>query len=87
MWNFMRLVKNEMEFPRMTKKKQCGTSRVFVFGLGISKGSNTVLWNIQRLSFVLSGISRGKVKKMKNSGGGLKKVGISPSPLFGFFLE
>ena len=38
---------------------------VFVFGLGISKGSNTILWNIQGLSFVLSGICRGKVKKWK----------------------
>ena len=33
-----------------------------VFGAGISKGSNTILWNIQRLSF-LSGIPRVKIKK------------------------
>ena len=46
---------------------------VFDFGLGISKGSNTILWNIQGLSFVLSGISRGKVKKMKNPKGGFQK--------------
>ena len=32
----------------------------FVFGLGTSKGSNTILWNIQCLSFV---------KKIKNSSG------------------
>ena len=43
---------NKVEFPG-----------VFVFSLGISKGSNTILWNIQELSFVLTGISRGKVKK------------------------
>ena len=37
-------------------------SGVFDFGLGISKGSNTILWNIQELSSVLSKISSGKVK-------------------------
>ena len=40
--------KNNVEFP---------APGVFVFGLGISKVSNTILWNIQGLSF-LSGISR-----------------------------
>ena len=49
---FPGLIKNEVEFPR-----------VFVFGLGIYKGSNTILWNIQGLSFVLSGISWGKVRQ------------------------
>ena len=42
---------------------------LFLFGLGISKGSsklaNTILCNIQGLSFVLSGDSRDKVKKKK----------------------
>ena len=67
-----------MEFPGINykrrgiskgdqKKKNVEFPRVFVFGLGISKGSNTILWNIQGLSFVLSRISRGKVKKMKNT--------------------
>ena len=56
---------------------------VFVFGLGISKGSNTILWEIQGLSFVLSGISKDKVKKMKNSLAVFTKV--SPQSLF--FLE
>ena len=41
--------KNSVEFPG-----------VFIFSLGISKRSNTILW---RWSFVLSRISRGKVKK------------------------
>ena len=68
MWNFQGLIKNDVEFPRVTKKKKnVEFPRVFVFGLGISKGSNTILWNIQGLSFVLSRISRGKVKKMKNT--------------------
>ena len=45
---------------------------------GISKG----------LSFVLSGISRGNVKKEKFQGGGVKKVYPNPPhPQFGFFLE
>ena len=42
---------------------------VLAFVLGISKGSDAILWNFQGLSFVLSGISRGKVKKLKNSRG------------------
>ena len=46
---------------------------VFVFGLGNSKGSNAVLWNIQELSFLLFGISMGKVKTEKFQGG-FKKV-------------
>ena len=48
---------------------------VFIFGLETSKGSNTILWNIQGLSFVLSGIFRLKVNKRKIPGG------------FLFFLE
>ena len=65
--------KNNVEFPALG---------VFVFGLGISKESNTILWNIQGLSFVLSGISR--CKERKNSRGGFKKV-YPQTPLFGFF--
>ena len=49
MWNFQGLINNEMEFPRMTKKKyQCGISWGFVFGLGISNGFNTILQDIHR---------------------------------------
>ena len=68
-WNFQGLIKNEVEFPR-----------VFVFGLGIYKGSNTILWNIQGLSFVLSGISWGKVKQ-GNIIGGFAKIIFSTSRL------
>ena len=58
---------------------------VFVFGLGISKGSNTILWNIQGLSFAWSGISRDKVKKRKIPGGGFKKVyPQQPPPVWTF---
>ena len=48
-----------------------------VFGIGISKGSNTILWNIQGMSLVLSGISRVKVKKWKTPGF-LKKYILNP---------
>ena len=41
-----------MEFPK-----------VLVFGLGISKESNTILWNLEGCSFILSGISKNKLKK------------------------
>ena len=47
MWNFQWLIKNEVEFQKVTKKIKCGISRVFVFGLGILKGSNTILWKFQ----------------------------------------
>ena len=68
--------KNNVEFPALG---------VFVFGLGISKEYNTILWNIQGLSFVLSGISR--CKERKNSrGGGSKKYILKP-PCLDFFLE
>ena len=54
---------------------------VFVFGLEISKESNIILWNIQELSFVLSGNSRGKVKKIENSTRFIKKVyPVTPPP-------
>ena len=39
MWNFQRLIKNEVEFPGVTKKKNhVEFPGVLVFGLGISKG-------------------------------------------------
>ena len=78
-------MKNEVEFPRVTKKKFPG---VLVFGLEISKVSNTILWNFQGWNFVLSRISRGKVKKMKNfrrGGGGSKKYIFTASPVC-FFI-
>ena len=59
---------------------------VFVFGLGISKGSNTILWNIQGLSFVLSGICRGKVKNEKFQRGRFQKSSyiLNRPPCLGF---
>ena len=43
MWNFQGLIKNEVEFQRVGKKNNMEFPWVFVFGLGISKGSNTIL--------------------------------------------
>ena len=43
---FQGLVKNEVEFPRETKKNNVEFPGVFVFDLGVSKGSNTIFWNI-----------------------------------------
>ena len=68
MWNFQGLIKNKMEYPKCDQEKIMWKFQGSVFGIGISKGSNTILWNIQGLSLVLSGISRFKVKKWKTPG-------------------
>ena len=80
MWNFQWLIKNEVELPRVTQKNNVEFPGVSVFGLGISKGSNTILWNIQELSFVLSEISSGKVKTWKIQGVFSKKYIPTPLP-------
>ena len=73
MWNFQRsegLIKNEVEFPRVNKKK-CGISRDLCFWpcnfQRIWSNSNAILWNVQGLSLVFSGIPRDKVKKKMSS--------------------
>ena len=65
LWNFQGLIKNEVEFQRVTKK---------------NKDSNTILWNFQGWSFVFSRISRGKIKKWKIPGGFQKSMSSTPSP-------
>ena len=73
-WNFQgyqinSIIKNTMDFSKgWPKKNNMEISVVcLVFGLRISKGSNTGdLRKIYALSFVLSEIPRGKVKKTKN---------------------
>ena len=45
MLNFWGLIKNEVEFPKRWPRKNVELPGIFVFGLGISKGSNTILWN------------------------------------------
>ena len=80
-WNFQGYQRNSMcNFWGWPRKNNVEFPGVFVFGLGISKGSNTILWNIQGLSFVLSEISRGKVNKWKI---GLKNIS-SASPVWTF---
>ena len=46
-WNFQGLIKNNMEFPGVIKKKSCGISPevLMVLGLKISEGCNTILWS------------------------------------------
>ena len=77
-WNFQRLLrKNKVEFPG-----------VLVFGLGIFKKSNTILWNFPGWRFVLSGISRSKVKKTKDSRKGFQKsISSTPHPPVWIFSE
>ena len=63
----------------------CGISRGigFCFWLwNFQKGSNTTLCNFQGWKFVLSPISRGKVKKMKNSREHSKKYALNHPCLF-----
>ena len=63
-WNFQGWSrKNHMEFPW-----------VLVFCLENSNGCNTILWNFQGWSFILSGISKGKVANPKLPVGFFKKV-------------
>ena len=81
--NLRGLIKNEVEFPRSTKKNNVEFPGVFVFGIGNSQGCNTVPRIIQGLSFVLSGIFGGKVKKWKVPREVSKKYIFNP--LFGFF--
>ena len=76
-------LKTKLNFQRWPKNNNVEFPGIFVCGLGISKGSNTTWWSIQGLSFVLSGISRGNVKKWKVLGG--FKNYILELPLFGFF--
>ena len=47
----------------MKKKRQIDVSRGKLGTDASPMGSNTILWNIQGLKFVLSGISWDKVKK------------------------
>ena len=46
-WNFQVLIKNNVEFPRVIKKKSCGISPgvLAVSDLKISEGCNTILWS------------------------------------------
>ena len=45
MWNFQGLIEDKVELPRVTKKNNVEFPWFLVFGLGISEGSNKILWN------------------------------------------
>ena len=63
------LIKNNWEFPRVIKNISCVEFPKFLV-----LGLNTILLSSPRWSFVLSEISRGKVRKLKFSGFFSKKV-------------
>ena len=72
-----------MEFPGYQRQHE--TASMFWPWNLISKGSNTILWKFQELSFALPGICSTKVKKFQ---GFFKKVypqHIAPPPMFVFF--
>ena len=60
-WNFQELVKNAVEFPGVIKKIKWDFQGSW-FSYGTYKGFNTILQNFRRWSFVLSEISKGKVR-------------------------
>ena len=73
-----------MEYPKCDQEKIMWKFQGSVFGIGISKGSNTIPWNIQGLSLILSGISKVKVKKWKTPGFSKKYI---LKPRLDFFSE
>ena len=81
--NLRAIIRNKEEYPGLPWKNHVEFPRVLVFGFGISKGCNTILWNFQGWIFGLFGICRGKVKKSRRV---FKKVCHQPL-LFDFFLE
>ena len=89
MWNFRgkrSLVEfAKWNFQRWPRKNNVEFLGVLVFDLGIFKESNTVLWNCQGWSFVLSGISKGKVK-MKYFRGVPRSMSSTTLPICFFFF-
>ena len=97
-WNFKGYWKNRIwKFQGSTKKKK-GISRddqenimrnfhgSWFMVFGIFKWCNTILWNFQGWSFVLSGSSKAKATNLQISEVFSKKYVLNPL-LFGFFLE
>ena len=85
MWNFQGLIKNKVEFPRVANKNNVEFPGVLVFGIGISSGSKTILWNIQGGTLFCLEFPDVKYSNEKFQGGFQKSM--SSTPLFGFFLE
>ena len=85
MWNFHKLIKMKQNFQAWPRKNHAEFPGVFTFGIGISMGYNAILWNFEGWSSVLSGTSRGKVKKERNSRVFSKKLRLQAPHLFFFF--
>ena len=87
--------KKNLETPGVNKKRS-GISRhdqeknnvefpwVLVFDLGNSNGCDMIWWNFHGRSFILSGISKGKVTKKVCP---FSKKYVLTSPCLDFFLE
>ena len=90
------LKKQNLETPGVNKKRS-GISRhdqeknsvefpwVLVFDLGRSNGCDTIWWNFQGWSFILSGISKGKVTNLQIPGVFFKKKYVLNTPCLDFF--
>ena len=78
MWNFQGLIKNKVEFPRVTSKNTVEFPGSLFLALEFPR-DQTQFCGISRgwMSFVLSGISS---KKMKNSRRFFKKLYPQPPP-------
>ena len=81
-WNLQDWVKTKGNFQGWPRKNNVEFPGVFIFGLGISLGSNAILWNIQGWSYILSGISRVKYKNEKYQGFFLKRYVLNPPCFF-----
>ena len=73
-------LKKRWNFQGWSRKNHVECSRVLVFGVGISKGCNTILWNTQEWKFVFTGISKNKVTNLKIPAPGFFFKKISPQP-------
>ena len=77
MWDFQGLIKNEVEFLGVTKKKLWNFQGSSILGFEFPRDVT------QLCGAFLSGISRGKAKKQKIPGGFSKKYVLN----LHFFLE
>ena len=68
MWKFQGLMKNDVEFSGVIKKKTWVFTGVLALDLKTSKRYNINFSKFQGWSFVLPGISRGKLRNLKNPG-------------------
>ena len=79
-WKFQGSWRKKVEFSP-NQKEIVEFLWVLVFGLRISKGCSTILWNLQGWSFVFSRISKGKVTTLKIAGIFSKKY-VNTTPVY-----